>query len=299
MKPNIGENIKKLRTEKQITQEQLAEHLCISYQAVSKWENNVTTPDIFLLPAISEYFEVPIDELFKINMSGYKNRAQRLLAIYEQTHKKEDFEKADSEYEKLFTDNKADGVDMRLYGILNEYHSYALAAKAEELYKKSIDLGIETEGQLIYLLSRTSRNEESIANREEKLKNDPDNIRNWRLLAEAYEYAKMHEKAFETIQKGLKKFPNDAGLLYQCGDICKYWTKCEEAIKYYKKSIEQNPDMGSNYYGIAFAYKKLEKYDEAIKAWEGVIEYCEKKGFLLEIEWPKQEIAILQDLIKQ
>ena len=38
MKPNIGENIKKLRNEKQVTQEQLAEHLNISYQAVSKWE---------------------------------------------------------------------------------------------------------------------------------------------------------------------------------------------------------------------------------------------------------------------
>jgi len=90
MKPNIGENIKKLRSEKQVTQEQLADHLCISYQAVSKWENNVTTPDIFLLPAIAEYFEVSIDELFKVRMDGYRNRASRLLSVYVQSGKKED-----------------------------------------------------------------------------------------------------------------------------------------------------------------------------------------------------------------
>ena len=299
MKPNIGENIKKLRAEKQVTQEQLAEHLCISYQAVSKWENSVTTPDIFLLPAIAEYFEVPIDELFKVNMKGYKNKAQRLLAIYEYTHKKEDFERADAEYEKLFAENKADGADMRFYGVLNEYHSYALAKKSEELYKQAIDLGIETEGQLIYLLSRTGRNEENIATWKEKLKNDPENIRNWRLLAESYEYANIYEKALEIIKKALEKFPDDAGLLYQCGDICKFYCKFDEAIDYYKKSIEQDSDMGSSYYGIAIAYQCMKKYKESIKAWEDVIAYLEKKGLLVETEWPRREIAILQGLLNQ
>lgn len=38
----IGENIKKLRDERAVTQEQLAEKLCISYQAVSKWETGVS-----------------------------------------------------------------------------------------------------------------------------------------------------------------------------------------------------------------------------------------------------------------
>ena len=71
MKLNIGENIKKLRNEKQVTQEQLAGHLLISCQAVSKWENNISTPDIALIPFIAEYFDVQIDELFKINMKFY------------------------------------------------------------------------------------------------------------------------------------------------------------------------------------------------------------------------------------
>jgi len=63
---NIGENIKKLRSEKGVTQEQLAEHLSITYQSVSKWENNITAPDLYLIPMIAEYFGVSINRLFRV-----------------------------------------------------------------------------------------------------------------------------------------------------------------------------------------------------------------------------------------
>ena len=63
---NIGENIKKLRAEKGVTQEQLAEHLSITYQSVSKWENNITAPDLYLIPEIAKYFGMSIDKLFQV-----------------------------------------------------------------------------------------------------------------------------------------------------------------------------------------------------------------------------------------
>jgi len=63
---NIGENIKKLRTEKGVTQEQLAEHLSITYQSVSKWENNITAPDLYLIPEIAKFFGMSIDKLFQV-----------------------------------------------------------------------------------------------------------------------------------------------------------------------------------------------------------------------------------------
>ncbi|MCL2195398.1 MAG: helix-turn-helix domain-containing protein [Oscillospiraceae bacterium] len=66
---NIGENIKQLRAEKGATQEQLAEHLGITYQSVSKWENNITAPDLQLIPSIAEYFGVSINKLFKAKLS--------------------------------------------------------------------------------------------------------------------------------------------------------------------------------------------------------------------------------------
>jgi transcriptional regulator with XRE-family HTH domain len=305
MKPNIGENIKKLRAEKQVTQEQLAEHLSISYQAVSKWENNVTTPDIFLLPAIAEYFEVPIDELFKANMKGYKNKAHRLFALYDcRGHTTEQFYKADEEYQKLIAENKADGEDMRRYGLLNEFHAGFLIKKAEEAYKKAIEMGNgeRVEGQLIGLLARYGRNQENIDKYEELIKNEPENGRWWNLLSSSY--GLETEKGVNTVKQGLQKFPDDAGLLYRQADICRFQKKYDEAIKYYKKSVEQNPDIGGIYYAMAFLYKDMKKYKEAIWAWEEVIALHGRLGMAyeqveMETEWPKQEIAKLRELLQE
>ncbi len=61
---HIGTNIRTLRTKHNWTQEQLAEKLGISYQAVSKWENHQNTPDITLLPTLASLFGISIDALF-------------------------------------------------------------------------------------------------------------------------------------------------------------------------------------------------------------------------------------------
>ena len=60
----IGENIRALRLQKGLTQEQVAQQLGVTYQAVSKWENGTNTPDIALLPEIAALFGVTIDALF-------------------------------------------------------------------------------------------------------------------------------------------------------------------------------------------------------------------------------------------
>ena len=55
--------ISELRRAKGITQSELADYLGVSFQAVSKWENGTTMPDIALLPMISEFFQVSVDEI--------------------------------------------------------------------------------------------------------------------------------------------------------------------------------------------------------------------------------------------
>lgn len=67
MKLHIGENIKRLRRERDITQEELAEQLGVSFQSVSRWENGACYPDMELLPAIASFFEVTADELMGLN----------------------------------------------------------------------------------------------------------------------------------------------------------------------------------------------------------------------------------------
>ncbi len=57
---NIGDNIKYLRTAAGLTQEQLANSLGVSFQAISKWETNSNMPDIQLLPQIAQLFGISI-----------------------------------------------------------------------------------------------------------------------------------------------------------------------------------------------------------------------------------------------
>jgi len=63
---NFSEIFKTLRKQKQLTQEQIAEILGVSPQAVSRWENSATFPDVTLLPQIAEHFETTVDELLGI-----------------------------------------------------------------------------------------------------------------------------------------------------------------------------------------------------------------------------------------
>jgi len=62
----IDENLKKFRREKGNTQEDLAEYLAISFQAISKWERGESFPDITLLPKIAAYYNVSVDDLLGV-----------------------------------------------------------------------------------------------------------------------------------------------------------------------------------------------------------------------------------------
>lgn len=85
MKEKLARNISIYRKEKGLTQEELAQMLGLSFQAVSKWENAQTMPDISLLPQLSAILEVSIDKLL-----GYVARDKR-ITIYEEEYKTEEY----------------------------------------------------------------------------------------------------------------------------------------------------------------------------------------------------------------
>ncbi|MBO3446390.1 helix-turn-helix transcriptional regulator [Clostridium sp. CCUG 7971] len=69
---NLSENLKKLRKEKNLSQEQLAKMLNVSRQAVSKWESGKTYPDIDNLILLRDIFNITLDDLI-INESKIKD----------------------------------------------------------------------------------------------------------------------------------------------------------------------------------------------------------------------------------
>ncbi len=77
MELTIGTNIKRLRTAKNRTQEQVAEAMNVTCAAVSKWERGETYPDITMLLPLANYFGVSMDELF-----GYESERSRKVALY-------------------------------------------------------------------------------------------------------------------------------------------------------------------------------------------------------------------------
>ena len=90
---NIGNKIKELRKARGITQEQLAERIGVSFQAVSKWENNIALPDIALVPTLASYFGVTIDELFGYNVKAIEEKAME-IAKESWKYRESDWEKA-------------------------------------------------------------------------------------------------------------------------------------------------------------------------------------------------------------
>lgn len=88
----IGEKIKELRKKYNITQEKLAEQLNVSYQAVSKWENNVANPDFSLIVPLAKLFKVTTDELLCFNLSEIEARKKELLEAHLKTFTTGDIE---------------------------------------------------------------------------------------------------------------------------------------------------------------------------------------------------------------
>jgi len=84
MKLKLGENLRRLRKERELTQEQFSTAIGVSFQAVSRWENGTAYPDMELLPALSSFFGVSVDTLLGCPEAEKEEQAEMLL---EELHK--------------------------------------------------------------------------------------------------------------------------------------------------------------------------------------------------------------------
>lgn len=74
----LGEKIKALRKQRDISQEVLADYLGVTFQAVSKWETETAMPDVALIPAIASFFGVSTDELFDYNRFEAEKKVENI-----------------------------------------------------------------------------------------------------------------------------------------------------------------------------------------------------------------------------
>lgn len=93
MKITLSEQLRRLRRERGSTQEELADLLGISAQAVSKWERGEAMPDITLLPLLARYYRVSVDELLGVDRQSREARIQEICDEYNRIRHHEPFDK--------------------------------------------------------------------------------------------------------------------------------------------------------------------------------------------------------------
>lgn len=143
----FGAKIKTLRNKRGITQEALAKAMGVTPQTVSKWENDVTMPDVALLPELSIFFGITIDELFSLTaekqMERINNRIEEsgLLSEAEATQMEDTLREISKNPE-----HKA-----RAYGLIAEIHLHQAEIHnrmAAELAKEAMELEPENSSHI-------------------------------------------------------------------------------------------------------------------------------------------------------
>ncbi len=170
MNINLGNKIRTLRKQRGISQEVLANHLGVTFQAVSKWENEIAMPDVTLIPVIASFFGVSTDELFDYSLFEIEKKVE---AIVDESYK---YRASDPERsEKILRDGltKYPGNDILL-------------------------------NCLIYVIPVPERSEEAIGICEQLIENTKyDDVKYdaYRILAEAYCSMGNYELARVAIEK--------------------------------------------------------------------------------------------------
>ena len=132
---SIGLTIKKLRRERDLTQEQLAEYLGITANAVSQWECDRTAPDIAQLPMLSSIFRVSADVLLGIDINAMDAQIEE---IYNQAR------------ELFCTGHRQQGIDLCREGLKKFPDAYILMEELAFNLSYSHDRDIQEESIALF-----------------------------------------------------------------------------------------------------------------------------------------------------
>lgn len=271
MNYNIGAKIRSMRLAASMTQEQLAERLGVTAQAVSKWESGINMPDIQMLPDLSVVFGVSIDSLFDLTDESKMERIDNML-FNVRFLSEEDFRNSEAYLKDCVGKEHLEGEATLLLAQLynkraNEYHEQAapLARKALEMLpgRKEAHNAIFDAENGPYQDWNFINHHKLIDFYKQVTETHPEDIRNYFWLldlliadgrtAEAREYA-----------EAMKQLEHSYHYEMFMGKICKEECDLPGALAWWLKMTEHNPEKWIVWAEYADCMAKLCRYDEAI-----------------------------------
>lgn len=302
----LAANLRKLRLDQAMTQEQIAEKLGVSAQSVSRWENAATLPDVLLLPDIAKLYGVLVDDLFKPAPKGYENNALRLLAVYERTGNRDDFITAADEFDKLIREGRATADDWRSYGVIHEYMMDSCIKNAQTYYDRAMEMSQTSDPEMyhrtlrqkIQLRSQIGQATECIAEQDSAVQSMPEDPQVWIDLAHAQYMGKQHEAALRTCEAALAHFPQEGLLHVYAGDSCRVLKRYDEAITHWEAAVALDDKFLDAMYSMAFCRGDMGQFDKAADIWEDISSRLEATGLTIEAQWPREMAAKCRAQVK-
>lgn len=294
----FSKNLRRLRHQKGLTQEQVAQQLGVSIQSVSRWECGNTLPDVMLLPELARLYGVTVDDLYRSDARGYPSYAQRLLAVYESSGKTEDFLAAEQEFARM-PQRTAD--DLRAWGVLYHYMMSDCARLAQQKLEQAMDRPDATEQvylsaaqQRLMLLCAQGGGAGEIRRYAEALEKNPADRRLWLLTVAAMEFAGEPEQALRTALEGLERFAGYVQLMIHAGDLCRTLRRYDEAFCWWKQALELDSSYLDAVYSMGFCHEELGQWGEAHRVWTELTRELDRRGQSVERELTAQraEIAV-------
>ena len=290
----FSRNLRRLRLEKNLTQEQLANILGVSVQSVSRWECANTLPDVMLLPEIAKLYGVTVDDLYRADARGYPSYAQRLLAVYEASGRSDDFIAAEQEFSRMAADELT-ADDLRSWGVLYHYMMKHCAVQAQRKLEQAMQHPDVTEQvfssaaqQKIALFCDQGKGHEEAIRYDQQLAANPSDYRMWLLCTAAHEFAAEYDKALDVATNGIARFPDKASLYVHAGDICRSLKRYDEAFAHWHKALALDDAYLDAVYSMGFCYEELEQYQNAHKVWTELVRELDRRGLVIEREYPAQ-----------
>lgn len=268
----IGKKIKGLRLQKGMTQEELATKLNMSSQAISKWENNVTMPDIQLLPNLSVILGVTIDELFALTDDTHLERIENMISN-EHFISKDDFTYAEQFLKEKLNDHQKRAQCLTLLAELHIHCSEEHRELASHYAKDTITLDPinkrnhnalrDAENGVIFDWN-FSNHHKLIEYYKNFVPNHPDYWRGYVWLMNYLLADGRCTEAKEVLEKLNKIHPSYLYLLYG-GLICKEECNLPRALALWEQMTELYPEDWRAWTSRGDCMAKLCRYDEAIE----------------------------------